>query len=376
MKSFKRRTLNSESSNPRQSADHRLIKLFGLIFFREGLIQFFNHMVYMFLFMIFILNSLKYSNVVDCIMDSFQNASQLQDPVYGAQATQNCWCFDIHPDNFMRYGPNNSTLYVRKHTKSNSRPVEFYQRQSDETEFLKDQVYYPIIWNTMMQVGRRHKLKILSIRRYFKSLEFTNQPSAFLFQIILVLISAILQKLSLCKKIRTMLTILRYGCLLHLIVVLKLATYGQYSSILGFRYEDLFTFPSGHMEVDSLPANYTRSTFIPEDVKIVNGDLYSPTRETVFFYVIMVSLTLLAYLHVRKIRAAKGPKKSTANSTKSNSGTKDSALNQTSETGIKSVSNGSQTASPSTEDDSVSIPVGGDSTAKKEHVITVGEIEV
>lgn len=130
------------------------------------------------------------------------------------------------------------------------------------------------------------------------------------------------------------------------------------------------------MEVDSLPANYTRSTFIPEDVKIVNGDLYSPTRETVFFYVIMVSLTLLAYLHVRKIRAAKGPKKSTANSTKSNSGTKDSALNQTSETGIKSVSNGSQTASPSTEDDSVSIPVGGDSTAKKEHVITVGEIEV
>ena len=337
-------------------------------------------------------------------MDSFQNASQLHDPVYGSQVTQNCWTYGIHLDNYLRFMENGTTLYLRKHTKSDSRPIEFYERQFDEIEFLRRQSGL-LFCNGVIQVSKEHKFEACNYYPDNHPLDNVQsldllliEPLIFFVQFALLLL-CLLFALERCPLTTNIFATLQLVSLAHFAAVLKLLIHGQYSVQHGLRFESLFSFPLGRMIIETISSETAHSkTFIQQDVKILSPDLSYPEVRKITSICITGFLAFLAITHlcalvrviVLKIRAAKNPKNSTTNllnsgkdgklagATAKSTTSEKTTKPTTSDSEAASKSSTSESANASISTDSTSISIESESASKSpdDHAITVGEIEV
>ena len=333
------------------------------------------------------------TRTVDCIMDSFQNASHLHDPVYGSQVTQNCWTYGIHLDNYLRFMENGTTLYLRKHTKSDSRPIEFYERQFDEIEFLRKQSRL-LFCNGVTQVSKEHKFESLIVIHWIMSRVFPEQllilllikPLISFVQVVLLVMYLVLYTLRCPDAVLNIVSILQLVSLAHLAAVLKLIIFGQYSVVLGLRFEDLFDIPRDYPTMGWMNWETAHSkTFVPQDVKILDSELSPPQLREVSSFSIMCYVAFLAFAHlftlvrmiILKMCGVKSPKNSTTSQLNSGKDGKPAgetnAKSSTSESKMESSTSESEMESSTSESANVS-----DSATKSpnDHAITMDEIEI
>ena len=115
------------------------------------------------------MTSSKSSSIVDCIMDSFHNDTQLDDYDYRMQVTKECHAFGIHLDDYLEYWPTSERpVYVRKFPSGNrsGRSAAFYARERDEMLFNQERTWGILL---MYYVLVRHSIRMILTVNHIRS---------------------------------------------------------------------------------------------------------------------------------------------------------------------------------------------------------------